>query len=198
MYELPKHKNRKEIPEYHIWKAMRARCSKGCKSNQTYKDKNIEVCDEWNDFVAFYNDMGPRPSEKHSIDREDNNKGYSKSNCRWATQKTQCENRGNFNLVFVYNNKPMVLKAIAKEVKISYTTLRHRIVKQNMSLEDAIKFIDKKYLVNGEPKDLVEICNEYSLSYSALNTYVNRHKDVHIKKVLEKYNVFIDDIVYSA
>lgn len=80
---------------YSIWQNMKARCKGSTSHNKKYyTDKGITVCDEWiNDFPAFkawalqngYNDT-------LSIDRKDNNSGYSESNCRWATQSTQVEN----------------------------------------------------------------------------------------------------------
>ena len=50
------------------------------------------MCEEWKDFWVFVEDMGDRP-EGHSIDRKDNDKGYSKENCRWATAKEQIDNQ---------------------------------------------------------------------------------------------------------
>ena len=80
---------------YSIWQNMKARCKGSTSHNKKYyTDKGITVCDEWvNDFPAFkawalqngYDDT-------LSIDRKDNNSGYSESNCRWATQSTQVEN----------------------------------------------------------------------------------------------------------
>lgn len=84
----------KKHPLYYTWWGMKKRCSS--KTNVNYKHygaKGIKVCDEWLDFWTFIKDMGPRPSPKHSLDRLDSKKGYSKENCRWATQQQQVENR---------------------------------------------------------------------------------------------------------
>ena len=180
MYKLPEHKNRKEIPEYHIWKAMRARCSKTCNSNLTYKEKNITVCEEWNDFIVFYNDMGPRPSDKHSIDREDNNGNYCKSNCRWVIQKTQCENRGEFNKIFTYNGESKVLKEWARFFKIDYSVLHKRITYQKLSFEEAINYKGpgvREY--NGEFKTLQEWADQYGISKGNLSSRLSRGKTMH-------------------
>ncbi|MBO0765698.1 MAG: hypothetical protein J2P50_14075 [Hyphomicrobiaceae bacterium] len=66
---------------------MRHRCKAGY--------NGVQVCARWqNSFQAFLEDIEPRPSPKHSIDRYPNNAGdYEPGNCRWATAKEQSNNR---------------------------------------------------------------------------------------------------------
>lgn len=81
-------------PEYEVWRAMRRRTTnQNCPDYQYYGERGIGVCARWDSFPAFFEDMGPRPSAAHSIDRIDNELGYSPDNCRWATAVEQRHNQ---------------------------------------------------------------------------------------------------------
>jgi hypothetical protein len=84
---------------YKTYESMLSRCYKISNPRyERYSSKGITVCDRWlgpNGFWIFVRDMGDKPSRRYSLDRIDNDKGYSPDNCRWATMHQQQANRGN-------------------------------------------------------------------------------------------------------
>lgn len=82
-------------PEYEIWAGMIKRCEDPDSIGYpNYGGRGIRICTRWREsFAAFRDDMGPRPSPKHSIDRRDNAGDYEPSNCHWVTAYEQNNNR---------------------------------------------------------------------------------------------------------
>lgn len=115
-------------PEYRAWAGMMARVrgTGKLKDRKHYFDRGISVCDRWIRFENFLDDMGHKPSPEHSLDRIDSNRGYEKSNCRWATCTTQNRNRrSNLNLTF--NGKTQCMSAWAIEAGLNIQTLYYRL-----------------------------------------------------------------------
>jgi hypothetical protein len=96
-------------PEYQAWKGVIQRCTNpSYKGFAYYGGRGITVCDEWKSFESFYRDMGSRPTDKHTLDRIDNDKGYEPSNCRWVPMLVQSRNTRR-NVIVDYQGRRMVL-----------------------------------------------------------------------------------------
>jgi hypothetical protein len=101
---------------YGVWQGMKQRCLN--KNNPHYKNyggRGITVCDRWiNDFHIFVSDIGKRP-KGFTLDRINNDKGYSPDNCRWATRSEQQLNRRDAVWVTIEGEKyrPSILAKIA-------------------------------------------------------------------------------------
>ncbi len=119
------HGDAHRVDEYHIWANMRGRC----KSKKTrYFKRGITVCDRWRKYENFIADMGYRPSKNHSIERIDNDKGYSPENCKWATRTEQSYNRTS-NVVMTHNGMTMAMKQWAEYLGMNYGTLSSRRIR---------------------------------------------------------------------
>lgn len=105
---------------YHTWESMLSRCT--CKTDPrytTYGGIGIDVCDKWRKFENFLEDMGEKP-EGLTLDRVDNNLGYSKENCRWATTMEQVLNR-RCSIWVVRGGVRKVLKHWCLELSLNYS-----------------------------------------------------------------------------
>lgn len=111
-----------------IWRSMWKRCggiNGKNKGSPLYMLKSISVCSEWLNFNTFLSDMGLAP-DNMSLDRIENDLGYFKNNCRWATHKTQTRNRTN-TLTVYYQGETWFLKDLSDHLGIRYDTLHYRI-----------------------------------------------------------------------
>lgn len=111
---------------YTAWRNMRARCGKpGTKDFKNYGGRGITICREWEKFDQFLADMG-EPPKRASLDRIDNDSGYSKANCRWAPRKVQNTNRRSV-VLYSHNGKSMCVSDWARETGIERVTLLKRL-----------------------------------------------------------------------
>lgn len=83
---------RERTPTYISWRSMRARCLyEGATQYEYYGGRGITICERWDKFQNFLADMGERP-EGTTLDREDTNGNYEKSNCSWSSRSKQMRN----------------------------------------------------------------------------------------------------------
>lgn len=108
--------------EYRIWEGIKSRCSVGTTRSKNYGNRGITLSSDWESFEKFYEDMGPRPSKFYSVERRDNNKGYSKENCMWATRRQQQNNKRN-TLFTVLNGETTPLADAARTLGVTYNSL---------------------------------------------------------------------------
>lgn len=123
-----------------IWVSMRQRCyNPQNRAYGRYGRRGITVCDDWKDnFLSFYNwaiSNGYAPGL--SIDRIDNDRGYSPENCRWATSSEQARNRRSDHLI-TFQGKTRTMVEWAEEMKIPLKTLSLRIVRYNWPIWRAL------------------------------------------------------------
>lgn len=170
--------------EYRIWKALRARCNAPCYNNSTYQSNGIKCCRRWASFEHFISDMGECP-EGYSIDRIDNSKGYEPSNCRWADNSTQANNRGKFTPRIQYKGEFHTLKEWSRILNINYSTLRKRVYIMGMPFVSAITYIDPRDELiwwRGRKYTKKELCNMFNIPLQ--NFYDRKHKGWPLEKIL--------------
>ena len=116
-----------KTPEYNAWLAMRPRCSNPkhpCFKH--YGARGITVCDRWNSFENFIADMGQRPTDKHELERKDNDAGYSPGNCVWATRPQQMRNTRR-TLKITIDGRTLCLKDWCSEFGKKVSVVKTRI-----------------------------------------------------------------------
>lgn len=124
--------------EFRAWWDMKHRCFNSDNPRwMDYGGRGITVCDRWKDsFRNFFQDMGKRPSSKHSLDRIDNDGNYTPENCRWATKTQQLRNTRR-NIKYTYNGETLCISEWAERTGLLATTIFTRL-KRGWPIEDAL------------------------------------------------------------
>ena len=116
------------VPQYQAYDQMNRRCSNpNDKGFANYGGRGITVCDRWkHSFAAFLEDMGERPSKKHSLDRIDNDGPYSPDNCRWGTREQQNNNKRT-NRFLIFHGETLTISQWARRLHVHFCTLQYRL-----------------------------------------------------------------------
>lgn len=128
-------------PEWRAWQLMIRRCcSRSNKAYQNYGGRGIKVCDRWRaNFQAFLDDVGPRPSPHHSLDRYPDNDGdYEPTNVRWATHTQQQRNKRRTAIISLDGVTMALIEAIEQRglsYRCVYSRLRDRGYELHAALE---------------------------------------------------------------
>lgn len=117
-------------PTYRAYQSMLQRATNPNLSQwRDYGGRGITVCERWQGsggFLNFLLDMGERPGKGFTLDRKDNDKGYSPENCQWADWRHQARNKRS-NVFVVFGDSKMILKDACAKAKASYDLVRARL-----------------------------------------------------------------------
>jgi hypothetical protein len=142
---LSKKYRQKDNGIYHVYWNMVRRCTnEDADHYEFYGERGITVCDSWMEsFDSFKEDMGPRPIGT-TLDRIDPTKGYSPSNCRWATWDVQHNNKTNSRLI-EYNGETLSISQWARRLQCTPRNIVYRIEVRGMSEQEAVSTPVKQY-----------------------------------------------------
>lgn len=147
-----------------------------------YGGRGIVVCERWlgrDGLKHFLEDMGTRPSKKHSLDRYPDNDGpYCKDNCRWASPKEQQRNKRNTRRI---SGRPQL--EVSGELGLSENAIAERL--RNGWTEDealgprcARRSDDCRIMFHGESRRIIDVAREVGIGLSVLHARVRRWGDV--------------------
>ena len=124
------------ILTYYVWLAMKGRClNNKNKDYQYYGGRGITVCKRWLKFEKFFEDIGAKPKGL-TLERIDNNKGYSPNNCKWATRQEQNDNTRVCVPTAVNGMQFPTFRAASRYFNIHRDTVRSRL-KRGLSIDQA-------------------------------------------------------------
>ena len=133
---------------------MRQRCLNPRRPNyQYYGGRGITIDPAWDSFEQFFADMGHPPSPFSTLDRIDNNQGYSKANCAWKLPLAQMRNRRNVKL-YEYEGERKTLGELAQQYGIKRLTIRKRLT-LGWTMHDALT-IPASFAHRPGPRNIID------------------------------------------
>ena len=153
---------RKDHRLYSTWKSMKARCyNPNTLSYKNYGGRGVTVYWPWiEDFWCFVEDMYPSFEEGKTLDRVDNDQGYSPWNCRWASRKEQNNNQNREYTSIFYKDQYYTESELSKVTGIPRTTLQARRCKGYSDFEIVHGRELRKYEVDGKRYNLKELSEQ--------------------------------------
>ena len=124
-------------PTYKSWHMMMQRCGNPNYSQYAdYGGRGITVCNRWKTFQFFLQDMGLRPIGM-TLDRKNNNKGYTLANCKWSTKVEQQRNQRSNN-VWTYKGERKTVAEWAEQLGMKRHSLYMRVATYGWTVRKAL------------------------------------------------------------
>ncbi len=171
----------KVTSEYSAWHEMRRRCCDPSRPRWIdYGGRGIKICERWrHNFAAFFQDMGPKPKGRYSLDRINNDGDYEPKNCRWATQQEQMQNTRHTRRI-QFNGETLALSEWARRLGLPILTLHSRLVRDGWSVERALTTAAKKTVArtitfNGQTRTITAWAHAVGMKPEALYSRLDIH-----------------------
>lgn len=141
--EEGRRKRRRDHQLHRTWANMIQRCTNPNNTHfSEYGGRGITVCERWRSFPNFLEDVGPKPSNLHTLERKDNDGNYCPENIRWATRLEQGQNRRD-NHILEHNGLRLTVSEWSRRLGVSYVCILNRI-QRGWSVSDAVTLPPKQ------------------------------------------------------